>query len=72
MNQIDFTKAKIDEEERSLLIGMKEECYIKYIYDKYYIEKHLSMDKIGNIFGYRAQYYSRAFKKYNLSARSDM
>lgn len=71
MGQINFINAKIDEEERSLLLDMVEEEYIKFIYDKYYIEKHLSMEKICDIFGYRPWYYSKAFKKYNLAARSN-
>lgn len=71
MKQIDFTKAKIRAEEKFLLINMSESEYIKYIYDEYYVKKHLSMDKISKIFGYGSHYYSNAFKEYDLPARSN-
>lgn len=72
MTQINIEEAKISKEERFLLINKTEEDLIKYIYDKYYIKNHLSMEKIGSIFGLRPWYYSKIFKKYNLPARSDI
>lgn len=67
---LDFTKANINEDEKSLLLNMTEQEYIRYIYDEYYIRKHLSMTKIGIIFGNKSHWWCNQFKKYNLKARN--
>ena len=68
---IDLTKAKIDKNEFELIKNMTEQDLIHYIYKQYYVERHLSMTKIGEIFGNKSHYYCNQFKKYNLPARDD-
>lgn len=67
---IDITKAKISQEEINKLINFNEEKLVKYIYNKYYIDKHLSVLKLEKIFNHNRYIFYRLFNKYNLKTRN--
>ena len=66
----DITKSNISEEEINKLINFDEETLIKYIYNEYYINQHLSALKLEKLFNYSRWTFYDLFKKYNLKTRN--
>lgn len=66
----DITKSNISKKEINKLIKFDEETLVKYIYNEYYINQHLSVLKLEELFNYSRHTFYRLFKKYNLETRN--
>lgn len=68
---IDLDKATLDKDIIEYLKELTEEEFWKYIYEEYYVGKHLSYAKIANVLNYNISSIGKYFRKYSLQARSD-